>query len=305
MNMKTPINHKTEFIELLTNFIFNIDYYKEENPDGKIRWDEEHGEWGFAPRKKYWNFDIAINGYKLTNTIENFKKGRYGEFLEENQNSFMEHYNISVLPSLSKSDCFDLLNKHLGKLEYIKSQFHVEKHTDEISPTFYDVLHHPKVTIIYSDNSKVYDEENDRFVNELISSFVLRQKEVIYSTIDYLNRKIQWLNLSDKDAFIPEKITSTNEYPVMHKLNWCKSDTDLLELITALYEMESFGSKKNITRKEVIDIFSKIFNLEIKDAESKLSRATERKKDISPFLTDLKVSFDNYAIKKEQKKDSR
>ena len=82
-------------------------------------------------------------------------------------------------------------------------------------------------------------------------------------------------------------------------LTWCKTDTALLELVTALVEMKAISnSQNNLTRKEAIETFSKIFGIEIKDAESKLSRATERKRDVYHSLTALKESFDNYVIRK-------
>ena len=88
---------------------------------------------------------------------------------------------------------------------------------------------------------------------------------------------------------------------IQHKLSWQKSDTDFLELVTALYESKSINNEsKDLTRKDAIGILSQIFDLNIKDAESKLVRATERKKDTSPFLTKLKQVFDDYSQNKLQ-----
>jgi len=87
-------------------------------------------------------------------------------------------------------------------------------------------------------------------------------------------------------------------------LFWTKSDTDLLELVTALYESRSIQNpEKNLTRKEAIALFSKFLNHPIKDVESKLSSATDRKKDISKFLTSLAKEFEEYAKKKDKKLD--
>jgi hypothetical protein len=80
---------------------------------------------------------------------------------------------------------------------------------------------------------------------------------------------------------------------------WKKYDTDLLELITALMESGSINNKTmNLTRKDAIKIFESFFNISIKDAESKLSRATARKKDPSPFLNTLIKAFREYTEKK-------
>ncbi|MHA1748712.1 MAG: RteC domain-containing protein [Promethearchaeota archaeon] len=96
----------------------------------------------------------------------------------------------------------------------------------------------------------------------------------------------------------------TNNRVIQKKIKWLKSDTDLLELITALYESKAINNEsKNLTRKDAIKYFAEIFSIEIKDAESKLTRATERKKDTSPFLTKLKEIFDEYCQKKYDKID--
>lgn len=97
------------------------------------------------------------------------------------------------------------------------------------------------------------------------------------------------------EAFINSEIQPKSQ----PDLKWLKSDTDLLELVTALYESKSINNEsKDLTRKDAILLFSQIFNLDIKDVESKLVRATERKKDTSPFLGMLKKEFDDYSQKK-------
>ncbi len=92
----------------------------------------------------------------------------------------------------------------------------------------------------------------------------------------------------------------------MSTLIWQKNDTDLLELVTALYESGSITNPtKDLTRKEAINAFMQFFGMEIKDAESKLSRATSRKKDVSQYLTNLKTTFEDYAKAKDERLDSQ
>jgi len=94
---------------------------------------------------------------------------------------------------------------------------------------------------------------------------------------------------------IEPRNTSTNK----SSLQWKKSDTDLLELIVALNESGSiFCNNSAMTRKQTIEFFENFFGITIKDPESKLSRATERKKDPAPYLTFLKQTFINYSEKK-------
>ena len=80
---------------------------------------------------------------------------------------------------------------------------------------------------------------------------------------------------------------------------WKKSDTDFLELSASLFEVGAIASESHdLTRKEAIHELSKIFNLNIKDAESKLSRAKRRKKNEAPFLDSLRSAFLNACSRK-------
>ncbi|WP_243348256.1 RteC domain-containing protein [Parabacteroides sp. FAFU027] len=85
--------------------------------------------------------------------------------------------------------------------------------------------------------------------------------------------------------------------------NWNVSATDLLELVAALYKSDSLKRKdgRPLTRKELIDYFQQIFNMEIKDAEGKLNKATSRKKNMTPYLDGLKTAFESYVEEKEEK----
>lgn len=84
-------------------------------------------------------------------------------------------------------------------------------------------------------------------------------------------------------------------------VQWMKTDTDFLEWITAFMETQSIQNKNgDLTRADAIKAFAKFFGIEIKDAESKLARATERKTR-SPYLTSLKDAFDKYCEAKDEK----
>lgn len=91
------------------------------------------------------------------------------------------------------------------------------------------------------------------------------------------------------------------EKPMPYK--WTASDTDLLELVAALYKNESIQRKdgKPLNRKELLGFFEELFGLEIKDAEAKLTRATARKTNMTPFMDKLKLAFENYAEEKDEK----
>jgi hypothetical protein len=59
---------------------------------------------------------------------------------------------------------------------------------------------------------------------------------------------------------------------------WKSSATDLLELAAALYQNKSIERRdgKDMTRKELIEYFQALFNIEINDIEGKLSKASGR-----------------------------
>ncbi len=88
---------------------------------------------------------------------------------------------------------------------------------------------------------------------------------------------------------------------------WTASDTDLMELIVALIETKSLQREdgKKLTRVELVEYFQELFGIEMKHAESKLSHTGDRIKEISVFLQKLKLAFENYVQKKEEKLKAR
>jgi len=132
-----------------------------------------------------------------------------------------------------------------------------------------------------------------------------KKKKAVSELIKILNdfqKKLQ-KKLSLEQIKIPGLTMDKGE---MNTLKWQKTDTDLLELVTALFESGSItNSTKDLTRKEAINAFLQFFEMEIKDAESKLSRATSRKKDVSQYLTNLKTTFEDYAKAKDERLDSQ
>jgi hypothetical protein len=109
-----------------------------------------------------------------------------------------------------------------------------------------------------------------------------------------------------EDAKVQVQVKTVVE-PFKHEYCWNSSDTDLLELLAALYQHKSIQRKdgKALTRKELIDYFQTIFGMEIKDVEGKLTRATGRKINTTPFLDSLKIEFVSYAEEKEEKQRKR
>jgi hypothetical protein len=84
-----------------------------------------------------------------------------------------------------------------------------------------------------------------------------------------------------------------NQAPVFASdLRWNSSDVDFIELVAALIEKRAVvGKDKDLNNDEIFKQFQIIFNIEIKDLDSKLSRAKRRKKEKAPFLFGLTEAF--------------
>jgi hypothetical protein len=201
---------------------------------------------------------------------------------------------------MSKSDCFDFINTELEMLKYLIPGFYTVAENMLITQYITsEIQWHRKIKIEFNDTTKAEDNKNinNFFFYKCIEFFIKRQKEIIESAIRFLENKLLWVNMRTDEIIYDSRSSNAPK-----KLVWCKNDTDLLELITALIESKSIDNiEKNLSRKDAIEHFSSFFGRPIKDAESKLSRATERKINISPFLTSLKEAFDKYACNKEEK----
>jgi hypothetical protein len=57
-----------------------------------------------------------------------------------------------------------------------------------------------------------------------------------------------------------------------------------------------------MSRKELLSCFESLFGMEVKNAESKLAKATERKNNPTVFLNRLQNAFNSYAEDKLDKK---
>ena len=85
-------------------------------------------------------------------------------------------------------------------------------------------------------------------------------------------------------------------YKTPAQYTWNASDTDLLELSTALLKTNTITRKdgKKMTQKELREAFEAMLGMEIKSAKAKLSNAVQRKKISAPFLERLKTAFEKY-----------
>lgn len=123
--------------------------------------------------------------------------------------------------------------------------------------------------------------------------------------IDRFNKKLELelkvaaLKNTDNQEGIPSKHLTT-------PFAWNASITDLLELLVALHKENIIvrKDKEELTRKELVEYFSVLFDMPIKDVEVKLTKATNRY-DKTPFLDRLKKAFENFGLEKEEKQMRR
>jgi RteC protein. len=109
------------------------------------------------------------------------------------------------------------------------------------------------------------------------------------------------IKLSKPNTIVAEQPLTDIEVATSESLlRWKASQTDLIELLTSLHEHNAIERRdgKELTRKELLNQFQSFFGFEIKDAESLLSRATERATEKAPFLVKLRKTFHNYCDRK-------
>jgi hypothetical protein len=152
-------------------------------------------------------------------------------------------------------------------------------------------------------NWKLGDIDNDTVTRiqakrELIDLYSPNFEKQCQNEIDSLRLKLRPENK-------PVTITSTTlDDDNAHTLyQWNASDTDLLELSTALLKIQAITRKdgKKMTHKEMNNAFEKLFDYQIKDAKGKLATAVNRKKSVTPFLDRLVVAFKAYSRERDEK----
>jgi hypothetical protein len=240
-------------------------------------------------QNEYWNIELVLNKHFKNRSTEIVGiEPNYRAHLQKLRRSIIDEINVKIR-NKSNSPVLNLLN-------YCYIVF------EELNNNIVELTITSKVSI-HEISNKVYLPGNfDDIVNQqknfrighlrvLYNSFYRSLADVVKEMLIFIKMKI---GECKADQIETRGLSTT--------LQWKKSDTDLLELIVALNESGSiFCNNSAMKRTQTIEFFETLFGISIKDAESKLSKATDRKKNISPFLTSLKEAFDNYAIRKEQK----
>lgn len=238
------------------------------------------------------------------------------KFLDEGDNLFhwRKQYNSYIFNRTQDviSEIDANINLRLGKWDILDYFSVVKLKLNDIRSGFYEIgnncvetnckkLLRNRFASIIANNDKLRNTPGiSEWVDLVLTYYWNSQVRSIDKILDYIKPREEIINLTE-DYVKPISALPQKNRSIL----WEASDTDLLELIVALVESGSLQNHtKSLTRKEAIEFFSEIFGLEIKDAESKLSRATERKKDLSPFLSKLKQQFEKYVHKKDERTEN-
>ncbi len=248
----------------------------------------------------YVPFTVTVNdAFHTAQETMFFTNPDYKNHIDAFTQKVLEEIDSNVQLRLGKWDILDYLDLLQMRLNTIKNSFR---------ETSVDIPEEGNTAILRNSNAKISANDQDLlnipysgdWVFFVLSSYWKVQLKGVSKIIDYINVRREIIEKSDDYV---KAISDHQSFSGL--LTWEASDTDLLELIVSLLESKAIqNSSKSLTRKEAIEAFCMIFNLEIKDAESKLSRATERKKDLSPFLSKLKDSFETYVQKKDERMDN-
>lgn len=161
----------------------------------------------------------------------------------------------------------------------------------------------------FEDKLKNYIQlKNKKKLNEIEKVRLSQDKDfekLCRIEIESLHRKLD-LEIKTKNFHQKNNSNDLSDSIIKNELVWKSSATDLIELLTALYLNKSIERKDGqiLTRKELMNFFLEIFDIQLKDPEGMLSRATNRKK-MTPYLDKLKQAFENYADDKLEKQSKR
>jgi len=217
--------------------------------------------------------DIVIEIYMMNSDNEKIligKESKPEKLINEGKLTIKEGYEFEEL----KIKC-DKLPTTIDKIDFIREQLVDFKHWK------LNCESNNLVEIMHLDSSYINFEKHCEAELESLKNKLVIEKE----------RNLALITADSSDAVIPN-------------YTWNASDTDLLELSTALFKTETIRRKDGtkMTQKELKKAFERMFGHEIKDAKSKLATAVVRKKSMTPFLDTLKAAFEAYSMERNENK---
>lgn len=144
----------------------------------------------------------------------------------------------------------------------------------------------------------------DAKVKELLLGFIVIKIRFVQRILLCVKNRIEYLNkwhlIPASQVFTRKEFESISKkqkllFPVPEQpvLVWTRTDTDFLEVFTSLSRTGAFtfvdGTRP--TQRQIIEIFEKLFNMNIPNPGSTLHMARNRKKDPTPYLAELQRVF--------------
>lgn len=285
--------------------------------------------------EEYQNIDYISDYLEGAFTLNLYNSLGYDTFIKSE--IIKNGYEVKFLLSVT-----EIIDKYIELIENLISGGENSSHSTEFKRIFHDKMITLDSNFSFEDidrDNEDFEFEYDRFdfdnlkqelsqlkftkekinlINERLIDYeqwCIRENEInkegIWDVIDYDKSEFTKLCHSEIKRYEPkrEPTSQTNFLSSITNgiFKWNSSDTDFLELFAALYQNESIvrADGKSLTRKEMQEYFQSILKLQIKDPEGKLTKATSRKLNMTPFIDSIKTAFEAYAKEKEDKLESR
>ena len=159
-------------------------------------------------------------------------------------------------------------------------------------------------TIKFEKTNQEYQQ--DQRVKEIILKF-LRTKHLflmrLRNLVNYQIKMIEGcLSLKMEHLLTPKEVRALSKgqqllFPSGEEvgLKWARSQRDLLEIIVPMLKTGAFTflDGKVPNQNQVFDMFSRLFHIKLTNPQSTLYAARGRKKDATPYLTELQRAFMN------------
>jgi len=182
---------------------------------------------------------------------------------------------------------------------------HLELASFEIKHAKKNYLNESKRLIknIRIDKSYKLSEKHETQVIDMLNEFFEIKRRHANNLIDYFKNRIDLINRFNKREAIIErkskrKKKNVNQLVLFPENNarplvqWGRSAADFMELLHALLSTNAIVSLKgSLTRKDLTEFLSWLFNFKIMDPEGTLKAAKNRKKTKTPFLNELVNAF--------------
>ncbi len=217
---------------------------------------------------------------------------------------FYKHFSY-VLKEKTGKDLVPLFFDEFDFTNLLSNHYTPKFIKEQIKTVYESIYDFKQWQLMFDVKIQTEDGIKMKYSDEIFPNY----EELCNLELDRLYKRLEILD-SKNDTRQNNELPKEQKNEVQHikpPYRWSKTDTDLIELITALFHSDSIKRRDNkpLTRKELIEYFTDIFDMQLKHAESKLSRTSERKKSRTQYIDLLKSTFENYIEEKDEKMKSR